>query len=296
MRHWVQKATSRRIRTARCQTVSGRRWISLGRQVFTLWDEVVRLSMREACQSIAREIEEAERAAEAHRARLTAWEAALAEDEQQLCELESERLTKETEATSLADKGNRCRQQATELLEDWEAQRHQTAPLQQEVARLQVARDQYRRQVEPELRELERQLLMALEVQGNLRFSLFRCQEVADGTQQRRDSVEAKTAELRDSLGGARASYLEALEVLDQKVADLELEGREAELATERLERALEDAAFRSRLISLELERWSVAGAAVRLPPRLPVPCGGPASGMGPRSFAAPLEPTAVLR
>lgn len=217
----------------------------------------MRLSLGACCVQLVEQIESAERTAAAIEAERTTMEAAQQQNEAARGDLRSEIAAKEAEAAELEARAEQTRSENAELVSRLQREREECRPLQAEVDALRKQLAEARHRGDLEVAELEAQVVDAIEVQGSLRFSLLRSQAEAERALCLRESMEARATELRERLEEARASYVYAIDALDQKVAGLEREGFEAERAAERLERALESTAFRVRMAEVELQRWA---------------------------------------
>jgi len=100
------------------------------------------------------------------------------------------------------------------------------------------------------------QLAEALEVEVNLRFSLQRAEAEASHALEAKAAAETQVQELQRSLQESRQMYMKTVDALDQRVAELTQEGKEAQQAALQLQHAVADAAFRARMCDLELQRW----------------------------------------
>jgi len=186
-----------------------------------------------------------------------------AEELARLNELERDVEAKEAEAEQLEKEAKGLQEGNDALYQDMTVLKSERMALEEDLARLKGAIKIREEAVSPEVQDLQKQLMEALEVQGNLRYSLLELEDKSNETKQERCIAEARVAELRQRLEESRASYVEAIQELDDKVAALEAEAFDAERTAERLERALESTAFRTRMAALELGRFQQNNPAI---------------------------------
>jgi len=233
-----------------------RRQLSLCFWALSLWEDALRASLKDVCAELTTKVEHATELAAARSAELGELEADQRRDELARIDLAAEIERRELSAASLHKTASDARLANGELLKRLEEERNNVKSLKSEVDRLRKARNDQRVDDDPSLFSLESQLHEALDVQGALRFSLFKSEDEAAKALASRDAGEARVLELQHRLEESRQVYVHAIAALDKRAATLEQEGRDAQSVAQRLERALDRVSFRLRMCNLELQRW----------------------------------------
>merc|ERR1712008_198411 len=97
----------------------------------------------------------------------------------------------------------------------------------------------------------------AVNVKGSLRCSLLRSESETQRLGYAEASLKDQLVILEEELATAEASSKARLDVADGRVISLEEQSRDAACDLRQLERALGSVNFRSRMCSLELQRWN---------------------------------------
>mmetsp|Transcript_57360 Transcript_57360/g.134481 ORF Transcript_57360/g.134481 Transcript_57360/m.134481 type:complete len:697 (+) Transcript_57360:85-2175(+) len=255
---WWREAFRRsKLLARRGETVVDRRKLVLLRLAVDSWCMTVHLALRNACEGLAAELQEAGQAAATVELRC-----AKHAENQRLAELahmdlESEVQSKAAEAADLHEQTQRLKRGNMALLTKLNQEVDEGENLRRELEHWQARRLVHLE--ETAQTSLESQREEALEMHGELRFALCRAEVEAARVAEGKATAEARLLSLQERLGEARHSYVHAIAQLDSKASHLAREGRDAREEAEQMERVIEGIAFRMQICDLELQ--SVPGS-----------------------------------
>lgn len=248
---WARRARARRQLRVRAATVAGRAQLSCTCWALGAWVVATLLSLRASCDNLAGRLGAGSCAGlscpppEAH-----------SEHERER-ELAGEVVRRSAALAAAAASARRARAANTLLLAELEAERAQGQERRERQESERQGENQGGQGPCPEPGGvLWAQLGEALEVQGSLRYALRSAE--AEGVRARiaRGAADRRSLALRQRLEEARASYICAVHALDARVASYAQRGLQAQLAAQRLQRALEEAEFHVRLSDAEIQKW----------------------------------------
>jgi len=143
------------------------------------------------------------------------------------------------------------------LIKRLNEERQGKSTFERELELLHVELEDYRSSNDSLLYSIAARLQNAVNVKGSLRCMLLRSETETQRLGYAEASLKDKLFTLQEELVTAEASSKATLDVADARVMSLEEQRTDAACNLRQLERALESVNFRSRMCSLELQRWN---------------------------------------
>jgi len=229
----------------------------LCREVIESWSEFLRNSLLLSCSHLAEKLEHMSQNAAALHAKSKAREASLHEGEFVRGSLMAAIEQKENCIARVRISIGQMHEEYHHLIKRHKEARQGKSMCERELELLHEELEDHRSSDDLLLYSIAARLQNTVDVKGSLRCMLLRSETETQRLGYAEASLKDQLFTLQEELVAAEACSKARLDVADARVMSLEEQRTDAACNLRQLERALESVNFRSRMCSLELQRWN---------------------------------------